>query len=464
MKLNLILTLSLSLAASYTTFAQEKYGNLIGCENIDLSKKSKHHGKTFLHLIRETVKPELDIYATQGYKVTSGQNLVDGLDKVESKVKRQALKSVRGSSKAQKIKNLKAIGDKLEGETVNLYNLPGKLAATKLVGDRYTLSTYIGLISCGGSTMKLAPDNYAYNIHYGTGDVDKDDRTGRSFGASRIYHATDSSYSHYLKTLKNYVTKTPDNVQYFTKTIMETLTSSNPRGYKKVNDHGDAVLTDFFAIWTAEQTRNIMDGYVKLHWDAALFQTTLLSAFHAGQDKIKMFYKDPLSGKVYFTDKTYKLKWPRKNHEEETCEVDLESRKVKSADLTDYIGVHYRTYKHCGRSGVNMSRNEWKKLGREITKYLYSSEEGSKLLADVREILGEEIDLSKNERGKKYRKSSHDIYRELARYLIKNDAPASFKKWEELSKKTNDLLEYVRANANTITEIISAKFPKQIEE
>jgi hypothetical protein len=459
-----ISALLISIGTTFGAFGFEKYGNLLECPVVDLTQKSEFHGQSFLNLIKTTVKPELDSFVTDGYAVTSGQDLVDGLDIVDNKVRRQAINSVSGENTKDKIKNLKKIGDMLEGQNANLYNLPNKLRNTGLVKDRFTLSTYIGLISCGGSSMKLADDNYAYNIHYGIGNVDKDDRTGRSFGASRIYHATDSSYTHYLRTLESYTTKSPANMKYFTKTVMETLTNSNPRGYEDVNDYGDAVLTDFFAIWTAEQTRNLMDGFVKLHWDAALFQVTMISAFHAGQDEIKLFYKDPLGGKYYFTDTTYKLAWPRKNHSAETCDVDLESRRLKKASLTDYIGVHYRTYKHCGRSGVNMSRNEWKRLGKEITAYMKNDEKGSELLKEIRSIIGNYIDLSKNERGKKYRSNQHDIIRELARFLIKNDAPETYKEWEEVSALTSELLEYVQEKANEITAVISEKYPRQIVE
>ena len=298
--LSTVLFFKLALS-SQVSLAQEQYGNLLGCEYIDLDSQ-EWQGTSFLSLIQETIKPELDEFALDGYPVAGGDWIVDALDKVDSKVRRQVLRSIKGKSN-EKIDRLRELGNALEGEMVNLHTLPGKLGKFSFVQDRYKLSTFIGLASCGGSTLKLADDNYAYNIHYGTGDRSKDKQTGRSFGASRIFDATDASYSHYLGTLESYATKNPANVKHFVRTIMETLTNSNTRGYEQVNDFGDAVLTDFFAIWTAEQTRNLMDNYVELHWDAALLQVTLLSAFHSGQDEIKLFYKDPLSGKRFFTNK-----------------------------------------------------------------------------------------------------------------------------------------------------------------
>ena len=450
-----LLSLLLILLTHQSILAQEEFGNLVGCDYIDLTDQNEQ-GSSFLALIQGNIKPELDDFAIQGYAITNGDRLVETLDIVDKKVKRQVLSSLRGEDKKA---NLKKIGDSLEGEFVTLYNLPGKLAKFKFVKDRYKLSTYIGLTSCGGSTLKLADDNYAYNIHYGAGNKEKDKQTGRSFGASRIFNATDASYSHYLRTLESYVRSSQDNVPFFTKTIMETLTNSNPRGYEQVNDHGDAVLTDFFAIWTAEQTRNIMDNHVSLHWDAALLQVTLLSAFHAGQDKIKLFYKDPLSGKTYFTDKTYNLAWPKKNHKTETCDVDLESRNTKPADLKDYIGVHYRMYKHCGRSGINMSRNEWKKLSRNITAFLMNDKKGKSLIKKVRSHISDVVDLSKNEKGKKYKSYEKDVLRELARFLINDETPKRITNWEELSHDTTELLDYIRIKANKITAKIEKEYP-----
>lgn len=435
----------LFILSALTAQAREQYGNLLECPVHDLTGRSLQ-GQTFLEFIRSTVKPELDRYATEGYKITDGDRLVAALDHVDAKVRRQALRSVRGSSKE---KTLKAIGDKLSGEKGSVYTTHDLLGATGQVSDRFQLSTYVGLVSCAGSHLKLADDNYAYNVHYGTGKMDKDDRTGRSFGASRIFRATDSSYSHYLGQLEKFIKETPDNTEAFNLTIMETLTNTQPRRYDRVNDQGDAVLTDFFAIWIAEQDRNLMDGRVTPHWDAALFQTTLLaSSFHAGQKKLTLFYEDPLSGKRSFTDTTHELAWPRKNHAEETCEVDLQTRRVKDASLKDYIGVHYRTYQHCGRSGVNMSRKEWRLLGQEITAYLDESARGRELLQNVRKHIQDQVRPGRQP----------DIYRELASFLINDKTPGQLKNWYQLSKNTATLLEFVRLNADEITAKLKAKY------
>ena len=439
-----------SYVISFSAQAEEVYGNSIECPFIDLSG-DKQSGQTFLSFIKSDIKPELDHYATEGYPVASGDVLVYKLDFVDKKVRRQVLSSLHGKDSKEKIESLRKIGDALEGEVVTLYNLPNKIANTKLAKNRYKLSTYIGLASCGGVSLKLADDNYAYNIHYGTGTEEKDKQTGRSFGASRIYAAIDSSYTHYLRNLEEYVVNSPKNIKYFSSTIMETLTNTQPTKYSKVNDHGDSVLTDFLAIWIAEQTRNLMDGKIHLHWDAALLQITMLSVFHSGQEKIKLFYKDPLTQEVSFTDTTYKLAWPKKNHVEESCDVDLESRDKKEASLTDYIGVHYKLYEHCGRSGINMSKREWTLLSQEITAYLLNDNKGSVKVEELRKAM-------KAIANRNLYYKNDDIFREIARFLISDKTPEVIENWKEVSKKIVDVLEYVRTQAPEITESIEEHY------
>lgn len=457
-KVSFLSTFSIVLLATSAN-ALETYGNLLDCPVIDLSA-GEGEGQTFLSLIQTSVKPQLDQFATKGYEIADGKRLVQGLDQVDAKVNRQVMRSLVGKDSREKLESLKQLGGQLGGKVATLYSLPNMIAGTRLATDRFALSTYIGLVSCGGSSMKFAPDNYGYNIHYGTGAQIKDQQTGRSFGASRIYRATDSSYTHYLSNLEKYAMGTPENVKEFVTTIIETLTNASPRNYGKVNDVGDAVLTDFFAIWTAEQTRNLMDGKIDLHWDAALLQVTLLAAFHAGQDEITLFYRDPLTNKVSFTNKTFELAWPSKNHNSKTCDVDLKTRKNKKASLKDYIGVHYKLYEHCGRSGINMSKSEWKLLGQEITGFLDSSLEGRRHLERIRKHLADVIDLERNEFGKKVKGMDSDVLREIARYLINDKTPAKIRNWESISNNMADLLEYVRLNANTITTQIKRKYEK----
>ena len=80
-------------------------------------------GISFLAMMKEQVKPLLDKYAEDGFTVASVEDVVAALDKVSSKVKSQALKAAGG------LESLKKVVTALQGQNVNLYNLPEKIAA-----------------------------------------------------------------------------------------------------------------------------------------------------------------------------------------------------------------------------------------------------------------------------------------------------------------------------------------------
>ena len=158
---------------------------------------------------------------------------------------------------------------------------------------------------------------------------------------------------------------------------------------------------------------------------------------------------------------TSSLAWPKKNHAAETCDVDFEKRKTKSASLKDYVGIHYRKYEHCGRSGVDTSEFKWtrKRLGNEITLYLENDPVGQILLKSVRSYISDVVDLSKNEKGKAYRKNQRDIYRELSRFIINGKAPRGMHDWKDFSHNVSVLMGYIQNRANDITVELEKTLP-----
>ena len=98
--LSLLTVLSFGVSAT----AAEQLGNLLECPAMDMTD-GKEKGRSLLDLIKKEIKPELDAFATEGYEIVDGDRLVDVLDKVDSKVRRQALSSVRGSSQRERIRN-----------------------------------------------------------------------------------------------------------------------------------------------------------------------------------------------------------------------------------------------------------------------------------------------------------------------------------------------------------------------
>ena len=85
----------------------------------------------------------------------------------------------------------------------------------------------------------------------------------------------------------------------FYETIVRLLGSSNPDGIENLVAPTQRVATNFLAIYTAEEYRAMVPKGIK-NWDDALFQVTMLAAFHGGQSKFTLFYE----GK--FTNQTKK--------------------------------------------------------------------------------------------------------------------------------------------------------------
>jgi hypothetical protein len=392
---------------------------------------SDYKGWTFLNFVREAVKPSLDEFATTGYKVADPDTVMAALENVSSKVRWKVMRALRARSDAQGEATLRALIEKLQGQTVTLYTLPDAIAAANRGVDRYTLSTFIGLASCGGATIKFADNNYAYNIHYGTGKERKDNRTGRSFGAGPTRKADDASDAAYLTALEKYVRSAGDNLNAFFSTLMRSLVNSDNTGFDTIEDEGQTVLTDFLAVFTAEQTRNLMDGKVWPHWDAALLEVTLLSAFHAGQDEIKMFYKNAANGEMYFTKVTFE--------QVNGCAAADTERVSKQAGLIDYWQFSLSTNpEHCRRSGINITRDAFRRLGSDIT--MYFADEHPEVLEKVMAAMG-------------HNRSTLNIFYELSKFLINDYRPARLgRTGRNLVAAMTEFLEVLRADAKKITK------------
>ncbi|MEK7357117.1 MAG: hypothetical protein AAB250_11760, partial [Bdellovibrionota bacterium] len=310
---------------------------------------NSYKGSTFFTFVKDTVKPKLDEYATKGFKVSDGKKAIAVLDVVSKKVSGSALRAAKDSA------TLGKIADALhaKGELVTLYTLPDKIKAVNKSVDRFDLSTYYALASGGGVAIKLSDVNYYYNVNYGTGKTPKDERTGRSFGASPLRNADDISDKSYLRDLEQYVRGSGSASTDFFRTILETLTNTDARGYAKLSDLGQSVATDFLAIYTAEQDRHLMANLKTHHWDVALLEVTLISALHAGQEKVALFFDGQLKDRV---------------PNQEKCGAPRD--KIRDASMIDYWQFTSNPDpESCSRSGINITKREFRGIGMEISKY-----------------------------------------------------------------------------------------------
>jgi hypothetical protein len=387
---------------------------------IDLSNQK---GKAFLALMKETIKPALDEKALNGFQVKKGSEIKKSLRLVDQKVFRKAVRAA-GSEE-----NLFQLADQLheQYEQITFYDLPNALAKLGVGGGRYDLTTFYSLVSEGGVAVKIDANNITYNVNYGTGDQENDERTGRSFAESFDRMALDASDKHYLEILQTYVRGNKENTGEFYQTILSTLLNSDVSNVKNIEEEGQIVFTDFLAVYIAEQNRHLMSNLERHPWDEALLEVTLLSSFHAGQKKVKVMYSGEL------TDRTYV--------QNNGCDIDAE-KKEKNAEMSDYWQFSSNSDpQHCKRSGINITRKEFRLLGSKITAYLRS--QNPELVSEIEGLL--DVKKSKN------------LYADLSRFLINKNAPEKYSKDTlRLTSLFAEFLSLAQDQADDITAAVES--------
>jgi len=348
-----------------------------------------YKGQTYLSFMRQTVKPAMDTLATDGYEICNGQAIDAAYEASDSKVQAKVDRNFGG------IDHVKEIAAALEGQTVTLNDLPAKIASVDRSADRYDLATFLGMACGGGVKIRYNEENYGLNVHYDT----TEQRSGRSFGVGPTRGANDASDKNYLEDLQDYARSSKTDLPDFFTALFESLLNSDASAYSGVKPEGQTVLTDFLSVFTAEQARNLMDHEVAPHWDAALLEVTLLSAFHAGQSEIKLFYYDPNTKETTFASTTYK---------QTPCQTP--SREVQ-AHMRDYwqFSRNITDPSNCKRSGINITKKEFRKLGTLITTYVYDNHR------EVYDRVAATISAG----------DSDNLYKSLSDFLISESSPES---------------------------------------
>lgn len=329
---------------------------------------TKYKNMTYLSFMQDVVKPGLDDIAGKGYKVGNAAAMQATYDASGPKIKR-SIDSTPGGG----IEAVKKIATALKGQVVKMDDLPGKVAAIDRSVNRYAVATFIGLASGGGVKIKYAPNNYSFNIHYSATDK----KSGRSFGYGPTGGFNDISDRDYLVALAKYTKDAPEDVDHFYGAIFKVLFNNDTSGYASVNPEGQTLLSNFLAVYTAEQDRNLMDRRVTPYWDAALLEVTLLGGFHAGQkDKFKLFYLDTKKNQTIFTDSTF---------QQTPCAT---ATRAKKADMTDYwqFSRNITDPQNCKRSGINITNQQFRQLATAITSWMTAKHRN--LLNDVRTSMG----------------------------------------------------------------------------
>jgi hypothetical protein len=148
--------------------------------------------------------------------------------------------------------------------------------ASKVKLNAVICTPFVALASGAGTLVRVDDNNYCYHVCYQPNDV----KSGRSFGASPGHNSLDPSDKKYLEELGSYLdpnqTADPSN---FYQTIFQALTQCNSSGWGGLPPSGQAVATDFAAIYTAELDRNLMTGLTADSWEDDLAELTMIAAY-----------------------------------------------------------------------------------------------------------------------------------------------------------------------------------------
>ena len=383
-------------------------------------------GMSFLNLMQKTIKPAIDEFAVQGYLVADANTIDSALTSAVV-----GAKVCRAAAAQGQLDEIKAIAQNMHdsGKKFNYLSITQGIDDFGGRPNQFKLAYFLGLVSGGGVAVKIDAKNYYYNVHYGDGKTKDDERTGRSYGATPEHGADDVSDATYLETLQELMQKrTPTEIAKFYEVIINILTNVDTNGYSSLPEIAQTVGTDFLAVYTAEQDRHLMSNFDRHPWDIALLEVTLLGAFHSGQEKIKVMFQGKL------TDTTLK--------QASGCEV---REKTQPASLVDYWQFSTNPDpESCRRSGINITKKEFRALGQFITEFERSK--NPSLVAEVEKA----ISAGKNLHTK-------NLFASFTSKLIDLKAPSKYANYKEISKAMVSFLMQVRLDANEITTFIEEK-------
>jgi hypothetical protein len=284
----------------------------------------------------------------------------------------------------------------------------------------------------GGISVKLGKKNYNMHINFPLKSTG-----GRSYGWSSG-QVGDWSDAMYLDHLANVMAaKDAQDMSDMYKVIINMLGKSDSTGIDSLNPETQRVAGNFLAIYTAEEYR-AFDKLQAPHknWDDAIFQATMLAAFHAGQSKLTKFYLG------LFSEQAKDQKTNEKNFDDRTGGVYDSTKpgeKYDNADIRDAKMDDYWQMSHDStsvQSGINLTRVDFQLMGTAITKFEARNPHLKAILAIV----------------KPGKKDAGNVYQALGSYFTEGNADISDA--DQLSTEVAAFQSDVLADAEKITKSI----------
>lgn len=307
-----------------------------------------------------------------------------------------------------------------------------------------------GVKSGEGVELRLTDDVTTYHVKYKRADEEKAERSGRSFSAvgqksdGTYEYVADASYAHYFDSFERQLGYDESFLADFYRAIFGVLVSCDASELARLNKYEKRLAADFIAVYVAEQYRHLLSGKgQKLgrshNWDDALLQTTMLLAFHSGQSHKHMYYRGEFTGETYdqYGEVDGEAVCVYKNWNDERRSL-LEKRDMQ---LRDY----WQPNKTCERSGVNLTRRDFDKMGSQLARWFreYENTGEQEVIANI--MLETRPDLD-----------GVNIINDIAGYFVSNSAPESFGgEGAELVASIVAYLMVTRSYADQITESIN---------
>lgn len=264
----------------------------------------------------------------------------------------ETLKKIRPTSTVDSIQYF----DRADSSWSQKNDMAQALKAAKVNAAPFDLGTLYALTGGIGVKVKLDANNYNYHVLYKTGkrDPHQEVMSGRSFSSAPGRKAADATDPEYLRDLAEYIKETPDH-RPFIKTMILAIANSDTSGLRTLSDKGQAVLGDFFTVYTAEAIRHLMvnlqDG---VHpWEIDLAAVTFVSPISVAMGKVVTDgqLKEDTIGAWFAPSPNNKPGGPQ-------------------------------------RSGIGITRRDRKKLQAVIHKYEMGTPDGKKIIAEIQAIIG----------------------------------------------------------------------------
>jgi hypothetical protein len=268
-----------------------------------------------------------------------------------------------------------------------------------------------------GVTLKLSQFNFNIHVNY-----PNTSEGGRSYGWTRG-EVGDWSDEAYLDHLAAALTvDDAEEVAKFYKLLIRIVGACNADdkalSIETLANPTQRVATNFLAIYTAEEYRAMAPVQPHQGWDDALFQVTLLAAFHSGQQTLTKYYV------ALFSNKS------KKQGPGVYRGPNADRAAPKDAELNDYWQDSANP--NSRQSGINETRGDFVELGQKITKYAKSS--GNRTLANIEAVVGE----------------SDNVIQAISQYFT-NGRSKNISQIDNLANDVADLMMKFREDADKIT-------------